>query len=539
MVDSQRVLVLGCPWWPLLAAGIARATPAVVIEANRVTVGTPGAAAAGVTVGLRRREAESRCPTLLTVKPDPAREAREFEKILGTLDGFTPFIEILRPGACLFATKACARYFGGEEFLAAQVLAAITATVRQERCFGLGIADGLFAATVAARRSLRSGEPVIVEAGTSPEFLAPQPVALLGRPDLADLLRRLGLKTLGAFAAIPHADVLGRFGYDGVEAHRQAAGADIHRFVPRDNRMMMELSEELDPPTDRSDIAVFAGKGLADRLAGQLESEGLACNKVVIEATTEDGQTFSRTWRLDGGFSPGAIAQRMRWQLDGWLTAGGDAGAGAASGRSGAATGSSNSPPGSALARITIVPEEVTAHPGVQLSFWGGQTEPGRRAARGIARLQGLLGPEAVVVPEYKGGRGPDDKFRLVPADAVDLLNRSAVPEFLAEAPWPGNVPAPSPALVFSDRKGVGVLDGAGKALGVDGDRLSASPTTVTLGARRLQVTGWAGPWPVNERWWDPKASRRLVRMQVACADNNAYLVAFEEGRWWLEAAYD
>ncbi len=519
---SQRVLVLGCPWWPLLAAGVARDTPAVVIEANRVTVGTPGAAALSITVGLRRREAEGRCPTLAILKPDPAREAREFEKILGALDGFTPFIEILRPGTCLFATKACARYFGGEEALAAQVLAAITATVCQEGCFGLGIADGLFAAGIAARKSLRTGEPVIVPAGESTEFLAPQPVSLLGRPDLSDLLRRLGLKTLGAFAGLPTADVLARFGHDGIEAHRRAAGVDQHRFVPRASRPVTELSEELDPPTVRSDIVVFAGKGLADRLAGQLEAEGLACNKVVIEATTEDGQTFSRTWRLDGGFSPGAIAQRMRWQLDGWLSGSGDR------------------PPGSALAKIAIVPEEVTAHGGVQLSFWGGQTEPGRRAARGIARLQGLLGPEAVVVPEYRGGRGPNDRFRLVPADAVDLLNRSATPEFMAAAPWPGHLPTPSPALVFSDRVGVGVLDGNGKNLGVDDDRLTARPACVALGGgHRLDVIGWAGPWPVNERWWDPKASRRLVRLQIVCANNNAYLVSFEKGRWWLEAAYD
>jgi protein ImuB len=517
---SQRVLVLGCPWWPLLAAGIARDTPAVVLEGGRVSVGTPGALALGITIGLRRREAETRCPSLTILKPDPAREAREFEKVLGALDGFTPFIEILRPGTCLFATRACARYFGGEDALAAQVLAAITATVRQEGCFGLGIADGLFAAGVAARKSLRTGEPVIVEDGGSTAFLAPQPVSLLGRPDLCDLLRRLGLKTLGAFAGLPSADVLARFGYDGVEAHRQAAGADQHRFVPRESQSIMELSEELDPPTDRSDIAVFAGKGMADRLAGQLEAEGLACNKVVIEAATEDGQTFSRTWRLDGGFSPGSIAQRMRWQLEGWL--------------------SGDRPPGSALAKLTLVPEEVTAQPGVQLSFWGGQTEPGRRAARGIARLQGLLGPEAVVVPEYRGGRGPDERFRLVLADAVDLLDRSATPDFLTEAPWPGHVPTPSPALVFPDRQGVGMLDGGGKALEVAGDRLTASPATLVLGAsRRLEVTGWAGPWPVDERWWDPKASRQLARMQIACANNAAYLVAFEKGRWWLEAAYD
>lgn len=518
----QRVLVLGCPWWPLLAGGIARDTPAVVIEANRVTVATPGAAAVGVVTGLRRREAESRCPTLVITKPDPAREAREFEKILGALDSFTPFIEILRPGTCLFATRACARFFGGEQPLAAQVLAAITATVRQEGCFGLGIADGLFAAGIAARRSLSTGRPELIPAGTSTAFLAPRPVSLLGRPDLCDLLQRLGLKTLGAFAGLPAADILARFGPDGVAAHRQAAGVDEHRFVPRAHRSILEVSEELDPPTDRSDIAVFTGKGLADRLAGQLEAQGLACDKVVIEATTEDGQTLSRTWRLDGGFSPGAIAQRMRWQLDGWLTGSGD------------------SPPGSALARIAIIPEEVTTQGGVQLSFWGGQTEPGRRAARGIARLQGLLGPEAVVVPEYRGGRGPDEKFRLVPAGAVDLLNRSPTPEPAAGAPWPGSIPAPSPALVFPQRRRIGVLDGHGQGLGVRGDRLTEAPAAIALSAgRRLEVTGWAGPWPADERWWDPVTRRRLVRLQLACADSSAYLVAFENDGWWLEAAYD
>ena len=43
----------------------------------------------------------------------------------------------------------------------------------------------------------------------------------------------------------------------------------------------------------------------------------------------------------------------------------------------------------------------------------------------------------------------------------------------------------------------------------------------------------------MNERWWDSKTSRRLVRMQVTCAGESAYLVAFENGFWWLEAAYD
>ncbi len=82
----------------------------------------------------------------------------------------------------------------------------------------VGIADGLFAAVLAARR----GE--VVPAGGTPAFLAPLPVGILGQPDLAELLDRLGIRTLGEFAALPDADILGRFGADGAHGHRVAGG---------------------------------------------------------------------------------------------------------------------------------------------------------------------------------------------------------------------------------------------------------------------------------------------------------------------------
>lgn len=517
-----RMLVLDCSYWPVLAAGAGHDQPAVVIEANRVTIGSPGAEALGISPGMRRREAEARCPTLSILKPDPAREIREFEKVLMALQEITAYIEILRPGTCLFATIGCARYFGGEEKLAYLVREASSGVIGRQGCFGVGVADGLFAAGIAARRSQAAGKPVIIPAGESTGFLACLPVSLIGHDHLSDLLLRLGIRTLGAFAALPPADVLARFGKDGLAAHRQASGIDEHRFTPRAQQPILELSEELDPPADRSDIALFTGKGLADQLVLCLEKQGLVCNKVIIEATTEDGRVLSRTWRLEHSFSAGAIAQRVRWQLEGWLS------------------GSTTRMPYRGLAKISLIPEDVSADLGVQLSFWGGHTGPGRRAVRGLARLQGLLGPESVAVPEPKGGRGPGDRFRLISAAEVDLLNHSATPPQLPDAPWPANIPAPSPALVFHDRRAVALLDSSGSALAADEDRLSAGPAFFSLRAgEKLEVTGWAGPWPVNERWWDPTAHRRLVRLQIACSDSSAYLVAFEQGRWWLEAAYD
>nr|MBA3289205.1 DNA polymerase Y family protein [Acidimicrobiia bacterium] len=52
------------------------------------------------------------------------------------------------------------------------------------------------------------------------------------------------------------------------------------------------------------------------------------------------------------------------------------------------------------------------------------------------------------------------------------------------------------------------------------------------------RVTAWAGPWPLDERWWDPAQHRRVARLQVVTDDGAAHLVLAEQRRWWLAAAY-
>src|SRR5258707_1122028 len=77
-----------------------------------------------------------------------------------------------------------------------------------------------------AGRAAAAGEgaPVVVASEGGPAFLAPFPIALLDDPDLADLLPRLGLRTLGALAALPATDMVARFGPAGRRAHRRASG---------------------------------------------------------------------------------------------------------------------------------------------------------------------------------------------------------------------------------------------------------------------------------------------------------------------------
>jgi protein ImuB len=535
---GERRLVARCADWPVVAAGIPPDEPAVVVRANRVLAATPAARAEGVVPGQRRREAQGRCPDLAVVDHDEHRDARSFEPVATTLEAFTPRIELTRPGTAGFATRGPSRYVGGDGPLAARVRAAVDAALVPFAWSGharVGVADGAFTAVLAARHA----DPVlVVDRGGAAAFLAPLPVAVLaglgdeGRA-LADVLVRLGLTTLGAFAALEPADVVGRFGAAGAWAHRLARGLDPRPpdAVPAPPDLRVEA--EIDPPADRVDVVAFAAKRLADDLHDRLEQRGLACTRVVIVVETEHGERLERAWRHEGALAAAAVADRARWQLDGWLT-------GPTVGR-----------PTAGVDHLALVPDEVVPGRGRQLGFWGGETAGADRAARALARVQGLLGPDAVTVPEWRGGRGSAERVALVPAAAVDLTGPRALvpdgpgsggpgPDGRAAAPWPGGVPRPAPATVASAPLPAEVVDGGGAPVVVDGrGQAPRAPAHLSIdGGPWVAVEAWAGPWPCEERWWDPASARRRARFQVV-AGGRAHLLAREGGRWWVEAVYD
>src|SRR5215218_8999446 len=324
-----RMVVVWCPDWPVAAAGAPPGSLTAVLHANRVVACSPAARAEGVHPGLRRREAQSRCPELELLAHDPARDARAFEPVLVAIEQLTPWVEVLHPGECAFPARGAARYHGGEPSLVATLAAAVHAALGGRGGCRVGIADGTFAAGLAARRSgaglagrragaglvgRRAGvglaahraeaglvgrHGVIVPPGGSRAFLAPVPVAALDRPDLADLLVRLGLRTLGDLAALPRADLATRFGPEGARAARLAAGLDEHPRGARRPPPDLRVAAELDPPADRVDIAAFTAKALADQLVARLDRLGLACTRLRIEAETDQGERLSRVWRHD------------------------------------------------------------------------------------------------------------------------------------------------------------------------------------------------------------------------------------------------
>ena len=550
-MTPERMLCLWCPDWPVVAVRRADPTlegaPVVVLDRGFVLAASEEARAEGVRRGLRRREAEARCPELVTRPVDPAGEARVFEALSQAVEVLAPRLALDRPGLLFVPTRGPSRYFGGDGAFATRLLTEVG-----ELDARIGVADGFFAARLAARRA-QPGATFIVPAGESAAFLAPWPVRVLEDDDLASLLVRLGLPTLGAFAGLPPKAVLGRFGVSGLAAHRRARGDDEHPPELRVPPPELELHHEFEEPVSRVDTAVFAGRALADRLLAELAADGLACTRVRVEAETEHGERLARTWRLshasgakggghegwagraDVGSSPGAaiLAERVRGQLEAWITQ--DEGPGRADGGRSA----DDDLVTSGLTLLRLVPEEVVVAGRSQLGLWGGDRAAAERAGRALVRLQSLLGPEAVATPVVQGGRTPDERISWTPwgEDAPAVSDQCRPPEL-----WPGAIPSPAPAIVYQPARPAELLDGDGRPVTVSGrGEPSAAPERLTSSALPRgggPVEAWAGPWLQDLRWWDQPARRRRALWQIV-ATGVACLVSVEGGAAHLEAIYD
>ena len=107
------------------------------------------------------------------------------------------------------------------------------------------------------------------------------------------------------------------------------------------------------------------------------------------------------------------------------------------------------------------------------------------------------------------------------------------------DAPWPGGLPVPAPAVVPDQPVPVELLDEHDRPVRVSGrGEVSSPPVTITVGSGRRRLRSWAGPWPVDQRWWADDRSRRVARFQIVTEDGVAHLVGVEQQRWSILATY-
>ncbi|GMA93230.1 hypothetical protein GCM10025881_39620 [Pseudolysinimonas kribbensis] len=258
----------------------------------------------------------------------------------------------------------------------------------------------------------------------------------------------------------------------------------------------------------------------ADEFIAALLEQKLVCTALRVELVGDRGEASERVWLHPRSFSPAEVVDRVRWQVAGALDPKRSARPIEGELRS-------------AVTRVRLSPEAVDPAGAHERGLWGTGPDEGVHSA--LSRVQGMVGHEGVLTAAPAGGRTPAERQALVPWGDRPLVARDP------RRPWPGVLPPPAPSMVYELPRGIGVEDPAGKPVTVDERGALSGPPAVMVsptGARR-DLTAWAGPWPLDERWWDAEAARSVNRFQAVDSEGVAWLLVLDGGGWWAEGRYD
>ena len=513
----------------------------------------------GVQVGMRRRHAQALCPDIEIVAHQPSRDRTAFDAVVRVVNELVPLIEVSEPGLIVFAARGPSRYMGGDGPMASKIVEALKTSVADSRLaallVGVGVADSRLAAQIASHASAMASSsanlfvPYVVEPDKTNEWLAPQSVRVLGEfasinRETISLLERLGLNTLHDVCALSESVLAGRFGELGVELHRLSRGDEQYPLAVVPHPPEHLCIEKFDEPVSDQQIIINSVQRMAVAFTEYYSVHGSVCVRIVISFESESGKRSERLWYRPQGLTTSAIIENAKWQLEAWLAS---QLAGDISGDPESHALENYALENYGLLRVQLIADEVRTDTAQQLRLWGGSTQTDETATQAISRLSELLGSSAVQVAKWQGGRDVLDSYELVSATHAQTIGSASSHEQISAQKWRGALPNPSPSVVYSEPIQVQINDQFGKLLSVSArHELSASPVSVIIGSTHYKVNSWAGPWPVEERWWDSARSRRLVRLQLVCekitADSAlqilAMLAILEHGEWTVAAIY-
>jgi protein ImuB len=262
-------------------------TPVVVGDADgHVLAVSEEALPFSVDPGIPVRQAEHLCPHATLLTADPIEADRLRERIAAALYDLAPCIEVRVEGIAWLDLEGVP---SPSESIREARRRLRTAIGREPR---LGLAPGPFSARLAALRA-RPGRLLKIDDARA--FLAPLPTRELSLDDeQMERLDLLGLRTLGAVAAIGPRELESQLGREGRRAVLLARGLEPDQLTPWQPPMFTTAQRQFEPPVQDREALLFVARALCGDLAEELGLRGAGAKQMRVRLISEGGDVEAR-----------------------------------------------------------------------------------------------------------------------------------------------------------------------------------------------------------------------------------------------------
>jgi protein ImuB len=471
--------------------------PVAVARDGKIIACDPVARSTGVRSGDSVIQAMAACTELDVVPQDERAERALLAGLAEALMALSPVVEIAAPDALLLDASGAA--------VVTQRTGAEAEAVLGERAIaiadGMGlrarvaIATGRGPARALARHA--AGERPIPAEDTR-AALAQLPLAALELPaDIAERMTALGLRHVGALAALPAETLAHRFGPSGLRAARLARGDDPSPLVPYvpDALPLEEL--DLEAPVESAEPLLFGLKRMCDRVAARLAGRGLGTSRLVLRLRLDPRGEIEVKIALA---SPSAVTSRWMLVL-----------------RERLATLRLDAP----VSRLVLTVGDVAAAPAEQLSL---DESPQQVAALDavLARLAARLGDAGGFAAEPVDRHRPEGAYRAV-AFRARKSGRATPPAPVTQAALEGHRPTrllPRPRPLVAEG---------------EGGRLTA----LRLDGRAYRILELSAPERLSGEWWTDPYDREYRRIELERLGACWVYRDAGDGRFWLHGFFD
>ncbi len=250
------------------------------------------AEALGLIKGMPLTDARASYPTLLTAPRVPAEEAAALKGLHRWAYQYSPYVALDGEDGLLLDVTGGTHLFGGEEALCEKAQLALEAFGFESR---LAIAGNPQAARALARFAPGNG-PHLIPMGKERSALAPLPVEIFGETSRG--LRRLGLKTVDAVAALPRRELAKRFGIEITQLLDDMLGTRPSPLLAHSPDEIFSARMSFADPIGLIEDIRAGIERVTDTLCSRLSRRGRAARVVELHILHADGHRQQRLFGL-------------------------------------------------------------------------------------------------------------------------------------------------------------------------------------------------------------------------------------------------